>query len=308
MSSRDLAELRRRHSEIRVRMVQINDAHPDGSLGDDGAEWTRLDGEVGQIEGAITRQSRLDDLERRSAAVPADGGTGDAGFDRLLAQTTFADVVRAQMPGVSDAGAGRAIECSQELARRNGTKPEGLLFSLRCGTALSGMAERRVGQTSSVNALGAFLIEDEVQPPIDRLRERTIVRKLGATVLGGLQGDLQIPRLAGSSTTGWVGDGQALTPSNLTFDNIGLFVADAWESIIGDWLESGSRVTCTVAQVSAAALKLETARLSTQDQRRISPHSNASAGSEVNEPCMPDPGSGVPTRPTMAMTKTRPNL
>ena len=58
------------------------------------------------------------------------------------------------------------------------------------------------------------------------------------------------------------------------------FMVDAWEAVIGTWLETpivdetrpsglGPRTSCTVAEVAGAALGLETARLGTQDQRRI---------------------------------------
>jgi predicted P-loop ATPase len=58
------------------------------------------------------------------------------------------------------------------------------------------------------------------------------------------------------------------------------FVHDAWESIIGDWLETpvpddsrpsgvGPRASCTVAEVASAALNIEKARLGTIEQRRI---------------------------------------
>ena len=61
------------------------------------------------------------------------------------------------------------------------------------------------------------------------------------------------------------------------------FMADAWEAVIGTWLETpivdetrlsglGPRTSCTVAEVAGAALGLETARLGTQDQGGSQPH------------------------------------
>ena len=78
--------------------------------------------------------------------------------------------------------------------------------------------ERRV-QTSTVDSLqGGFLVADDLLPPIERLREKLIIRRLGATVLGGLQGNLTIPRLTASASGTWTGENQAITASSETFD------------------------------------------------------------------------------------------
>jgi HK97 family phage major capsid protein len=218
MATQPLAELRRRHTEIRTRLRTINDAHHDGNLGDDGAEWTRLDGEASTIEAAMTRQQRLDDLDRSAAATPVHG-SGDAGFDALAAQVTAMDVIRAQLPGVNDAAAGRAREVSAELARRSGRQPEGLFFSMR----LSGVTpEQRVFTTTLPGGgPGSNLIQTDIATYlIDRLRERLIVRRLGATILSGLQGNLSIPRLKASTTAYWVPENGAITASDPQVDQV----------------------------------------------------------------------------------------
>jgi HK97 family phage major capsid protein len=130
------------------------------------------------------------------------------------------DVIRAQMGG-TDAASGRAREVSAELARRSGRQPEGLLFSLAAsGTPL----ERRTFSTATpAGGPGSNLIQTTVSPNlIDRLREKVLVRQLGATVLGGLVGNLQIPRLKASATAQWVAEGTAITQTDPQTDNITL--------------------------------------------------------------------------------------
>jgi HK97 family phage major capsid protein len=219
MASQPLAELRRRHTEIRTRLRSINDAHHDGNLGDDGAEWTRLDGEASTIEAAMTRQQRLDELDRTAAATPVHG-SGDAGFDALAAQVSITDVIRAQM-GSTDAAAGRAREVSAELERRSGRRAEGLFFDMRMS---SERREQRVFTTTlPASGPGSSLIATEVSPSmIDILRTRTIVRQLGATVLAGLTGNLSIPRLKASATGYWVAENTAITVSDPQTDAVGL--------------------------------------------------------------------------------------
>ena len=133
---------------------------------------------------------------------------------------TAADVIRAQLPGITDAAAGRARAVSAELAKRSGREPQGLFFSM----AHSGVRqpEKRVFITGAPTGGGA-LIQTDVSPTmIDRLRERTIVRKLGATVIANLQGGLSIPRLTQSATAYWVAENQAVTVSDPHTDSVPL--------------------------------------------------------------------------------------
>lgn len=57
---------------------------------------------------------------------------------------------------------------------------------------------------------------------IEYLRDRTIVRQLGATVLGGLQGNVEVPRQSASATVGWVAENSEVSESILAIDNVTL--------------------------------------------------------------------------------------
>jgi HK97 family phage major capsid protein len=57
---------------------------------------------------------------------------------------------------------------------------------------------------------------------IDRLRDAMVVRRLGARVLDGLTGNVDIPRLKASTTTAWVAENTALTASDPQFDKVSL--------------------------------------------------------------------------------------
>jgi len=210
-----LREILNRREAIRTELRAINDAHPDAALpAEVETRAAALEAEAVQLNAAERRAVVLDEMDRRATGVPI--GTGDANFDKLAAQVTFLDTVRAQLPGATDEASGRAREVSQEIERRSGRKAEGLYFSMERPAA-----ETRV-QTTSVDSAGGFLVAEEVRPVIDRLRQRLIVKNLGATVLSGLVGDLSIPRLDASASAQWIGDNQALTASNLTFGAVGL--------------------------------------------------------------------------------------
>ena len=57
---------------------------------------------------------------------------------------------------------------------------------------------------------------------IDRLRAAMAVRRLGARVLDGLVGNVDIPRLKASATTAWVAENAAITASDPQFDKVSL--------------------------------------------------------------------------------------
>lgn len=113
-------------------------------------------------------------------------------------------------------GAGLERECTQEMARITGRKPEGFLVptdvlthhkrDLNIGTATAG------GNLVPTDYMdGSF---------VDILRNKTQVIGLGATVLPGLSGNVAIPRKTGASTAYWVAEGVAPTESQQAFDQI----------------------------------------------------------------------------------------
>jgi len=95
------------------------------------------------------------------------------------------------------------IECSKAAAERNGSEPSGILLphdvlmrDLTVGTAADGG-----------NLVGTDFLSGSF---IDALRNKMMVKKLGARTLDGLVGDVAIPKLSGGATTYWV-DGDSTT-------------------------------------------------------------------------------------------------
>ncbi len=67
---------------------------------------------------------------------------------------------------------------------------------------------------------------------IDILRAKSVVRKMGGTVLAGLVSNLALPRLTGSATPYWVAENAPITQSTPTFDNV-VFTAKNAGGIVG---------------------------------------------------------------------------
>jgi HK97 family phage major capsid protein len=105
-----------------------------------------------------------------------------------------------------------------ELAKRAGRPAQGILVPLE-------VMEQRVLTTAlPAGGPGSNLIQTDLDGAqfIDRLRAAMKVQGLGATVLNGLVGNLDIPRLKGSASTGWVAENSALTASDHQFGKVTL--------------------------------------------------------------------------------------
>jgi HK97 family phage major capsid protein len=205
-----LREILSRRDAIRTELRSLIDKHADGNLPDEArGRADELEAEAERLTAAERRQVLIDELDRRAAGTPLTG-SGDVGFEALAAQVNILDVIRAQM-GDASVASGRAREVSAELERRSGRKADGLFYSM----ARSGRRpEQRVFTTTMPTPGGGALIQTDVGPLIDRLRERLVIKRLGATVLGGLEGNLSIPRLKTSATGYWVAENAALTLSD----------------------------------------------------------------------------------------------
>lgn len=116
-----------------------------------------------------------------------------------------------------DAEDGREREVSQELQRRSGMKAQGVLVPLE--VFQRELEQRTITTTKPTDHAGGNLVATDHLGGqyIDRLRAALITRRLGARVLSGLQGNVDIPRLDSSATGHWVAEDSAITVSDADF-------------------------------------------------------------------------------------------
>lgn len=118
-------------------------------------------------------------------------------------------------------------ECSDEIAKRAGKAPGGffvpvrdLQVDLRASRSLRNTMQQRapyaVGTPNAAGVLVGTTLDSASF--IDILRNRPLVMQLGARMLSGLVGNLDIPRRTGVATTYWVAEGVGPAESNGTFD------------------------------------------------------------------------------------------
>lgn len=110
-------------------------------------------------------------------------------------------------------------EASEAMAKIVGRSPEG--FYIPQDFLNRGWNQKRdqvVGTASTGgNVVATNLLGGDF---INLLRNRTVVRRLGATVISGLTGNVAIPRQSAAATAYNVDETTATTESNVTFDQV----------------------------------------------------------------------------------------
>jgi HK97 family phage major capsid protein len=175
------------------------------------------------------RQWVLDDQFKRNvtSATPA---TPPAQIGLSERETKSYSLIRAIAAAASGdwSQAGFERECSDAVAKRTGEQARGffvpfdLLVSpqfLR-GLPMQGQRDNVVGTASAGgNLVATQLLEGSF---IELLRARSGVTALGARMLPGLVGNVDIPRQITAATAGWVAEQAAQAKSNATFDKVTL--------------------------------------------------------------------------------------
>ena len=177
--------------------------------------------------GASIEQARLTAadvvLERAQKAGKAVVDFGDTNNPDLTSKEksrySMLRAVNAAITGKWD-GAGFELECSNEISKRTGRTasdakgffvPTNLRSAYTVGTAGAGTTG---GTMVATNLLAGSFIEV--------LRNKARVMQLGATVLSGLVGNVDIPRQTGQTSTFWVAEGIDTTEAEATFDKVSL--------------------------------------------------------------------------------------
>jgi HK97 family phage major capsid protein len=178
-------------------------------------------GELEKLEKDLGRAEFLAEMERRmDGGMPV--GNADKRFEVECRSYSLLRAIASQVPGLN-VDAGRELEISRELERRAGFgPPQGLLVPM---TVFEKRAPADIVSTGLPAAgPGSNIIATDYRPDqfIDILRVAMRVRSLGARVLTGLIGNLDIPKLKASATAFWVRENDAITQSDAQFDKVSL--------------------------------------------------------------------------------------
>lgn len=167
--------------------------------------FDKLKGEITALEGQESRAVFVEEAERRSMGQPVDKSQTD-----MESRISIVEAINAQAENRSLSGA--LAEYNQEQ-KRQGVQAKGVLIP-------HSLFEQRAQTTTTA----AGIVPEDFRPDqfVGLLRNSMVVRSLGARVLPNLRGDVVIPRQATTSTAQWLAEGDALSDSGMTFNNITL--------------------------------------------------------------------------------------
>lgn len=169
------------------------------------------------------RSHVLDLLGKRSVSpvgVASRGISEDIGL--TAAERSNFNLVRALNAALTGdwSKAGFEREVSQTLAKRSGRETTGFFMPSDVTMQRDTTPGYFVGQPTQ----GGNLVATDLRSGsfIDLLRAKAMVTRMGATVISGLVGNVEIPRQTGASTTYWLAEKGDPTESNATFDKVSL--------------------------------------------------------------------------------------
>lgn len=209
---RDLLEKRARITADMRALV--NAPAGDGDLSpEQAANFDKLKSDLEGVETSLRRAETLEAAEKRMAGQPV-AGSGDARFDSELRGFSLVRAI-AGAAGIAGVDSGRERELSAELARRSGRAFSGIAVPL----SVFHTETRALTTTAPASGPGGTLVQTDIAGNqfIDRLRAALVTRRLGATVLSGLVGNVEIPALKASGSAGWVAENTAIPPSDHQF-------------------------------------------------------------------------------------------
>jgi HK97 family phage major capsid protein len=221
----DDRELRQRHQELLDQAQAIVDTAEAEDRDLTTEERGAFDGLMAQADELRGRIERAGTLASRRAGLgdPAHrAGRPDPAVGLTAEDLRNYSLVRAIRAAANRdwSGAGFELEVSQAVAQRIGRDPSGFFVPAEWMRSRPDLRDLSVG----VPTAGGYTVATDLLSSsfIELLRNRMITREAGATILGDLVGDVDIPKQTGGATVYWVGEGAAPTEGAITFGQVGL--------------------------------------------------------------------------------------
>jgi HK97 family phage major capsid protein/HK97 family phage prohead protease len=195
-------------------------------------------------KGATIEQARgtvLDEMLSKSKQVPVSALSGGANLDLTEKEKGGYSMVRAINACISGnwKSAGFELECSTAIAQSQKRETPGFFMPPEVSISHDlvekmkpwqkrsqsfGGIDTRAPYAVGAAATGGALVATQLLggSMIEILRNKARVIQLGATLLTGLVGNVDIPRQAGAGTAYWIGEGSNITEAEATFEKLGL--------------------------------------------------------------------------------------
>lgn len=119
--------------------------------------------------------------------------------------------------------AGFELECSRAIAARLNVVPDPKKFYVPLEVQQRGLPVQRRDLTAASASGGGYLVGTDNMSFIELMRNRSVVYNMGATRMGGLTGNVTIPKQTGSATAVWLAnEASTATESAQTFGQLAL--------------------------------------------------------------------------------------
>jgi HK97 family phage major capsid protein len=150
--------------------------------------------------------------------TPVQGGADIGLTDKQVRQFSFLRAINA-LANPTDRAAQEAaafeMDCSRATAEKMKRTAQGILVPIEV---------LRRDMTVGTDAAGGYLVSTDLLAAnfIEMLRNKMMTRALGAIILGGLVGDVAIPKQTGGATAYWVAENGAPTESTQAVGQVAL--------------------------------------------------------------------------------------
>jgi HK97 family phage major capsid protein len=148
-------------------------------------------------------------------------------------------------------------EISHAIAQRMGKQSREFTFfvplEVQQARGMGGQRDLNV----ATNTLGGYLVATQVQGFIDLLRNRSVLMRMGATVMPGLTSSVSIPKLTGAATAYWfASEAGTATESTPTFGQLALT-----PKTVGGYVEVSRQLLLQTAYNADAIINGDLARV-----------------------------------------------
>ena len=220
-ASADLEEQRSAAELERARCTEINAMCRAHSMPELAERLIASGASIPAARGVVLEalQERRAADSARNAAI-ASGAAASIYTDMTTRERGQYSLLRAIRAAVDKdwSGAGFEREVSREIGRRIGRDTGGFFI------APDLLVPQRRDYNTLTGAAGGSLVATNLAASsfIELLRAKCRVMQLGATVLSGLVGNVDVPRRTAAGAAQWIAEGQSLTASTGAFDVVSL--------------------------------------------------------------------------------------
>jgi HK97 family phage major capsid protein len=198
-----IEELRRKRAEINAQVQLLATTDAEGTLSAE--QLTSFESLSAEFESLSSQIGRLESADRMNAAhaKPVSKNTSAAVHTKKEAE---------QYQGAAFARVAMSIAASKG----------DLEGAARFASDTIGDSDVSMAIETSAGSGGALVPQNTAMEVIELLRNRTIVRRLGARSVPLPNGNMSLPRMSGGSTSTYVGEGSDVLASNPDLDDVKL--------------------------------------------------------------------------------------